>query len=98
MRIAILLELLGCTLGTHVSHVHSLPLASLVSAGGPGQQYHGIEGCSIPCITLPDPYQQEITALLANGSTQKFIAKRYGTTEGNLHHWLRKRGLKPVKV
>jgi|tagenome__1003787_1003787.scaffolds.fasta_scaffold19484165_1 DNA invertase Pin-like site-specific DNA recombinase len=45
-----------------------------------------------------DPYQPEITALLANGSTQKFIAKRYGTTEGNLHHWLKKRGLKPAKV
>jgi transcriptional regulator len=45
-----------------------------------------------------DAYQPEITALLANGSTQKFIAKRYGTTEGNLHNWLKKRGLKPVKV
>jgi DNA invertase Pin-like site-specific DNA recombinase len=45
-----------------------------------------------------DPYQPEITALLANGSTQKFIAKRYGTTEGNLHNWLKKRGLKPAKV
>ena len=45
-----------------------------------------------------DPYQPEITALLANGSTQKFIAKRYGTTGGNLHNWLKKRGLKPAKV
>ena len=45
-----------------------------------------------------DAYQPEITALLANGSTQKFIAKRYGTTEGNLHNWLKKRGLKPAKV
>jgi DNA invertase Pin-like site-specific DNA recombinase len=45
-----------------------------------------------------DPYQPEITALLANGATQKFIAKRYGTTEGNLHNWLKKRGLKPAKV
>jgi hypothetical protein len=45
-----------------------------------------------------DPYQPEITALLANGSTQKFIAKRYGTTEGNLHNWLKKRGRKPAKV
>ena len=43
-------------------------------------------------------YQPEITALLANGSTQKFIAKRYGTTEGNLHNWLKKRGLKRAKV
>jgi DNA invertase Pin-like site-specific DNA recombinase len=45
-----------------------------------------------------DPYQPEITALLANGATQKFIAKRYGTTAGNLHNWLKKRGLKPVKA
>jgi DNA invertase Pin-like site-specific DNA recombinase len=45
-----------------------------------------------------DPYQPEIEALLANGSTQKFIAKRYGTTEGNLHNWLKKRGLKPAGV
>jgi DNA invertase Pin-like site-specific DNA recombinase len=41
-----------------------------------------------------DPFQPEIEALLANGSTQKFIAGRYGTTEGNLHNWLKKRGLK----
>ena len=41
-----------------------------------------------------DPFQPEIEALLANGSTQKFIARRYGTTEGNLHNWLKKRGLK----
>lgn len=41
-----------------------------------------------------DPYQPEIEALLANGSTQRFIAHRYGTTEANLHHWLTKRGLK----
>src|SRR5215475_10546218 len=33
-----------------------------------------------------DRYQPEIEALLANGSTQKFIAKRYGTTEGNLYN------------
>jgi DNA invertase Pin-like site-specific DNA recombinase len=45
-----------------------------------------------------DPYQSEIAALLANGSTQKFIAKRYGTTEGNLYNWLKKRGLKPTKI
>lgn len=45
-----------------------------------------------------DPYQPEIAALLANGSTQKFIANRYGTTEGNLYNWLKKRGLKPTKI
>jgi len=45
-----------------------------------------------------DRYQPEIEGLLANGATQRFIAKRYGTTEGNLHHWLQKRGLKRPKI
>ena len=40
-----------------------------------------------------DPYRLEIEALLKNGSTQKFIAKRYRTTEANLHHFLKQRGL-----
>jgi DNA invertase Pin-like site-specific DNA recombinase len=41
-----------------------------------------------------DPYRPEIEGLLANGSTQKFVACRYHTTEANLHNWLKKRGLK----
>ena len=41
-----------------------------------------------------DPYQPEIEGLLANGSTQKFIAERYGTTEANLSRWMKQRGLK----
>ena len=41
-----------------------------------------------------DPFRPEIEGLLANGSTQKFIAQRYHTTEANLHHWLKKTGLK----
>lgn len=41
-----------------------------------------------------DPYRPEIEALLANGSTQKFIAGRYGTTEANLSRWLKKHGLR----
>src|SRR2546425_7080528 len=36
-----------------------------------------------------DQYRPEIEALMANGSTQAFIAKRYKTTEANLHHWLK---------
>jgi len=36
-----------------------------------------------------DKFKPEIEALLANGSTQKFIAKRYKTTEANLHNWLK---------
>jgi DNA invertase Pin-like site-specific DNA recombinase len=45
-----------------------------------------------------DPYQPEIESLLVNGSTQKFIARRYGTTEATLHNWLKKRGIKKPKV
>ena len=45
-----------------------------------------------------DPYRPEIEALLRNGSTQTFIAKRYGTTVGNLHHWLKQRGITRAKV
>lgn len=44
-----------------------------------------------------DKYRPEIEALLANGSTQRFISRRYGTTESNLSNWLRKRKLKKVK-
>jgi hypothetical protein len=33
-----------------------------------------------------DPYRPEIESLLANGSTQKFIAHRYYTTEANPLH------------
>ncbi len=41
-----------------------------------------------------DKYQPEIEALLANGSTQKFIAKKYSTTEANLSKWIKKRKIK----
>jgi DNA invertase Pin-like site-specific DNA recombinase len=41
-----------------------------------------------------DPYRPEIEALLANGSAQKFIAKRYGTSEVNLSRWMKKRGVR----
>ncbi|MCB0029251.1 MAG: recombinase family protein, partial [Anaerolineales bacterium] len=41
-----------------------------------------------------DEHRPEIEALLANGSTQKFIAERYGTTEANLSRWLKKHGLR----
>lgn len=44
-----------------------------------------------------DPYKPEIEALLANGSTQRFIAKRYDTTPANLNNWLKKHGLKSSK-
>lgn len=41
-----------------------------------------------------DKFRPEIEALLANGSTQKFIARRYRTTEANLHNWMKKRDIK----
>ena len=45
-----------------------------------------------------DPYTVEIQALLANGSTQTFIAKRYKTTEANLTHWMKQRKLNRKKI
>lgn len=44
-----------------------------------------------------DKYRPEIEALLANGATQRFVAKRYSTTEANLHSWMKKHGLKKPK-
>jgi len=41
-----------------------------------------------------DMYRVEIEALIKNGSTQKFIAKRYHTTEANLHHWMKKHAIR----
>ncbi|MBL7815690.1 MAG: recombinase family protein [Saprospiraceae bacterium] len=40
-----------------------------------------------------DKYRPEIEALLNNGSTQKFIANRYGTTEANFTNWMKKNGI-----
>jgi DNA invertase Pin-like site-specific DNA recombinase len=40
-----------------------------------------------------DKFRPEIEALLKNGATQKFIAKRYNTTEANLSRWIKKHGL-----
>ena len=44
-----------------------------------------------------DAFRPAIESLLANGSTQKFIAQRYHTTEANLHNWLKKHGLKTAR-
>ena len=41
-----------------------------------------------------DVFRPEIEALLKNGATQKFIANRYGTTEANLHNWMKKHNIK----
>jgi DNA invertase Pin-like site-specific DNA recombinase len=40
-----------------------------------------------------DQYQPEIVALLRNGSRQCYVAKRYGTTAGNLIHYLKRHKL-----
>jgi len=44
-----------------------------------------------------DMYRIEIEALLNNGSTQQFVAKRYGTTRQNLVNWLKKNNLQRVR-
>ncbi len=45
-----------------------------------------------------DKYRVEIEALLKNGSTQRFIARRYGITETNLSRWLKRNRLKRTRV
>jgi DNA invertase Pin-like site-specific DNA recombinase len=37
-----------------------------------------------------DKYREEIVALLNNGSTKSYVAKKYGTTLPNLYNWLKK--------
>jgi transposase-like protein len=41
-----------------------------------------------------DAFHPEIEALLTNGSTQKFIARRYGTAKSNLSRWIKKHRLR----
>jgi DNA invertase Pin-like site-specific DNA recombinase len=41
-----------------------------------------------------DKHRGEIERLLAEGSTQKYIAGRFDTTETNLSRWLKKHGLR----
>ena len=45
-----------------------------------------------------EAFRPAIESLLANGSTQKFIARRYHTTEAHLPHWLEQHGLKAAKA
>jgi len=45
-----------------------------------------------------DPYREEIIALLRNGSTQRYVANRYGTTPPNLSNWLKKNKIDPKPV
>ncbi|MCL4251967.1 MAG: recombinase family protein [Anaerolineae bacterium] len=45
-----------------------------------------------------DPFRPEIEALLANGSTQVFITRRYGTTEANLSRWMKRHQINQRKT
>jgi len=40
-----------------------------------------------------DDRREEIVALLRNGSSKRFVARRYGTTTSNLYNWLRQNGI-----
>jgi DNA invertase Pin-like site-specific DNA recombinase len=40
-----------------------------------------------------DAFKEEIIALLRNGSSKKFVADRYGTSQVNLYNWLKKNKL-----
>lgn len=44
-----------------------------------------------------DIYRPEIEALLNNGSSQKFISKRYQVTEPTLCNWIKKNGIQTVR-
>lgn len=41
-----------------------------------------------------DKYKEEIVALLKNGSTKAYVAKKYNTSRPNLHNWLKKNNIK----
>jgi DNA invertase Pin-like site-specific DNA recombinase len=40
-----------------------------------------------------DAFKEEIVALLRNGSSKKFVADRYGTSQVNLYNWLKKNSI-----
>jgi hypothetical protein len=40
-----------------------------------------------------DAFKEEIIALLRNGSSKKFVADRYGTSQVNLYNWLKKNNI-----
>jgi len=40
-----------------------------------------------------DEFKEEIVALLINGSTKKFVADRYKTSQVNLYNWLKKNNI-----
>lgn len=40
-----------------------------------------------------DQHKEEIIALLNNGSTKTYVAKRYGCSVPNLHNWIKSNGI-----
>ena len=40
-----------------------------------------------------DEFKEEIVALLKNGSSKKFVAERYGSSQVNLYNWIKKNNL-----
>jgi DNA invertase Pin-like site-specific DNA recombinase len=40
-----------------------------------------------------DKFKEEIVALLRNGSSKKFVADRYKTSQVNLYNWIKKNNL-----
>ena len=44
-----------------------------------------------------DVHKEEIIAPMKTGSTQVYIAKKYKTTQPNLHNWIKKNGFQDIK-
>ena len=44
-----------------------------------------------------DKHREEIISLIKTGSTQVYIAKKYGTSQPNLYNWIKKNGLQKIK-
>ena len=53
----------------------------------------GPGGFKTPRPSKLDAYADEIQALLKQGLTQGEIAKRYKTSDSNLHEWIKRHGL-----
>ncbi|MCG8524656.1 MAG: hypothetical protein MI744_20815 [Pseudomonadales bacterium] len=54
----------------------------------------GPGGFKTPRPSKLDPYTDEIQVLLKQGLTQGEIAKRYNTSDSNLHEWIKRHGLR----
>jgi Site-specific recombinases, DNA invertase Pin homologs len=44
-----------------------------------------------------DKHREEIISFIKTGSTQIYIAKKYGTSQPNLYNWVKKNGLQYLK-